>query len=269
MLQKKTNIGDRSAGDDTPTFRCVVAYDGTPYRGFQIQIGEPTVQAELEKAVERITQHAARVVAAGRTDAGVHASGQVVHFKAPWLHAPSDLRQALNAVLPKSVAVAEVSRAKAGFHARYSASSRWYRYDILNTATRSPLLERFALHRSRPLHAPAMHEALQDLVGSHDFRAFAAGEPEDATTVREVIRTSCRRDGDMVRVCIGANAFLRHMVRRIVGTALEIGEGRKPVDHMKRVLASANKALAGPTAPAKGLYLVRVKYPASAGLVQE
>ncbi len=269
MLQKETNIEDPGGGDDIPTYRCVVAYDGTPYRGFQIQIGEPTVQAELERAVERITQRAARVVAAGRTDAGVHASGQVVHFSAPWRHTPGDLRRALNAMLPKSVAVVEVARAEAGFHARYSAASRWYRYDILNTATRSPLLERFALHRSHPLHAPAINEALQALVGSHDFRAFAAGEPEDAITVREVIRTSCRRDGDMVRICIGANAFLRHMVRRIVGTALEIGEGRKPADHMKRVLASANKALAGPTAPAKGLCLVRVEYPASAGPVKE
>ncbi len=242
-----------------------MAYDGTPYSGFQVQVGKPTVQAELEKAIERITRQATRVVAAGRTDSGVHAIGQVIHFRSDWTHHTADLERALNAVLPDTIAVAALERAEASFHARYSAKSRCYRYDILNTATRSPIQHRFALHRSKRLDADAMHTALQSLVGTHDFRAFAAGEDRDAVTVRDVTRVTCRRSGEMVRITVEANAFLRHMMRRIVGTALEIGEGRKRTEHMKDVLTSRDKAQAGPTIPAKGLFLVRVTYPGTPG----
>ena len=135
------------------------------------------MQEELEKAIERITQQPARVVAAGRTDAGVHATGQVIHFLSAWPHPPGDLQRAMNAVLPKTVAVADLGYAASEFHARYSARSRRYRYDIINCETRSPITHRFALHRSRPLDAAVMHDALQYLGGTHDFRAFAAGEP--------------------------------------------------------------------------------------------
>ncbi len=167
----------------------------------------------------------------------------------------------MNAVLPPTIAVAGMEQAVEGFHARYSAVSRLYRYAILNCATRSPIQHRFALHRSRPLDADAMHTALQSLVGTHDFRAFTAGEEPDASTVRTVTDVTCERSGDMVHVTVEANAFLRHMVRRIVGTALEIGDGRQSIEHIERVLSSTCKALAGPTAPAKGLFLIRVTYP--------
>jgi tRNA pseudouridine38-40 synthase len=238
-----------------------VAYDGTPYNGFQVQVGKPTVQEELEKAIERITQQPTRVVAAGRTDAGVHATGQVIHFLSGWQNPPAALERALNAVLPDTIAVAELEHAKPGFHARYSATSRCYRYDILNNPTRSPIRHRFALHRSRLLDTEAMHAAMQSLIGTHDFRAFAGGEEPGASTVRNVTYATCRRSGDTVRIKVEANAFIRHMMRRIVGTALEIGEGRKPTEHMEQVLAAGNKALAGPTTPAKGLFLIRVTYP--------
>jgi len=230
-----------------------------------MQVGKPTVQAELEKAIERITRQATRVVPAGRTDAGVHATGQVIHFRSDWTHRTADLERAMNAVLPDTIAVAGLEHAEPNFHARYSAKSRCYRYDILNTATRSPIQHRFALHRSKRLDADAMHTALQSLVGTHDFRAFAAGEDRDAVTVRDVTKVTCRRSGEMVRITVEANAFLRHMMRRIVGTALEIGEGRKRTEHMKDVLTSRDKALAGPTIPAKGLFLVRVTYPGTPG----
>ena len=219
------------------------------------------MQEELEKAIERITQYPTRVVAAGRTDAGVHATGQVIHFLSDWPHPPADLQRAMNAVLPNTVAVADLGYAASEFHARYSARSRRYRYDIINSETRSPITHRFALHRSRPLDAAAMHDALQCLGGTHDFRAFAAGEPANLSAVRKVLSASCRRSEDMLRIVVEANAFLRHMVRRIVGTLLEIGEGRKPIEHMERVLATRDKAEAGPTAPAKGLFLIRVTYP--------
>ncbi len=238
-----------------------MAYDGTPYSGFQAQVSRPTVQQELERAIGRITQQSTRVVPAGRTDAGVHATGQVIHFSSGWSHGSANLERALNAVLPDTIAVAAVAQAEQDFHARFSAKSRRYRYDILNSATRSPLQHRFALHRSHSLDAAAIHGALQYLVGSHDFRAFAAGEETTATTIRNVEMASCRRSGDMVRIVVEANAFLRHMMRRIVGTVLEIGEGRKPTEHLERVLRARDKALAGPTAPAKGLFLVRVTYP--------
>ena len=171
----------------------------------------------------------------------------------------------MNAVLPPEIAVAGMKQAVAGFHARYSAVSRQYRYAILNCATRSPIQHRFALHRSRPLDADAMHSGLQYLVGTHDFQAFTAGEDPDASTVRTVTDVTCRRCGDMVHVTVVANAFLRHMMRRIVGTALEIGDGRQPAEYMERVLTSKCKALAGPTAPAKGLFLIRVTYPDTLG----
>ena len=228
-----------------------------------MQIGKATIQEELESALERITQQATRVIAAGRTDAGVHATGQVIHFLSEWRHAPLDLQRALNAVLPKTIAITGLDHAAADFHARYSAQSRLYRYDILNSATRSPIEHRYALHRSTPLNVAAMHEALQSLTGRHDFRAFTAGDPAEACTVRDLRRASCRRRGDMVQLRVEANAFLRHMVRRIVGTAIEIGEGRKPIGHMEQALKRQDKALAGPTAPAKGLFLVGVTYPAA------
>lgn len=243
-----------------------MAYDGTPYSGFQLQVGKPTVQEELEKAIERITRHPTRVVPAGRTDAGVHATGQVIHFRTAWSHPPAALERGMNAVLPDAIAVAGMDYAGAGFHARYSAVSRLYRYAILNCATRSPIQHRFALHRSRPLDADAMHTGLQSLAGTHDFRAFTAGEDPDASSVRNVTDVTCRRSGDMVLVTVEANAFLRHMMRRIVGTALEIGDGRQPTEYMERVLSSKCKALAGPTAPAKGLFLIRVTYPETLGL---
>lgn len=174
----------------------------------------------------------------------------------------------MNAVLPDTIAVAALEYAQPDFHARYSAQSRWYRYDILNCATRSPIQHRFAWHRSRPLVADAMHESLQYLVGTHDFRAFAAGEEAGARTVRNVLTARCRRRGEVVRITVEANAFLRHMMRRIVGTLVEIGEGRKPITHMKRVLDAKNKTFAGPTAPAKGLCLIRVCYPQTNALEQ-
>ena len=242
-------------------FRCRVAYDGTPYSGFQAQPGRPTVQQELEAAMQRITRRATRVVPAGRTDAGVHATGQVIHFLSGWRHEVAALERALNAVLPETVAVAGLAEADPAFHARYSARSRRYRYDIWNGPRRSPMRQRYTLHRARPLDAGAMHAALQLLVGTHDFRAFAAGEDAAVCTVRAVIRVACQREGELVRVYVEANAFVRHMMRRIVGTLLEIGEGRKPPAHLERVVRSGDKALAGPTAPARGLCLIRVSYP--------
>ncbi len=234
-----------------------------------MQVGKPTVQEELEKAIGRITRQSTRVVAAGRTDAGVHATGQVIHFRSDWQHTPAELERALNAVLPETIAVAELEYAEPGFHARYSAKSRCYRYDILNSVTRSPIRHRFALHHRRPLDVEAMHLALQSLVGTHDFQALAGGEDPDASTVRSLTRATCRRCEDTVRILVEANAFLRHMVRRIVGTALEIGEGRKPTEHMERVLTARDKALAGPTAPAKGLFLIRVTYPDTFALMRK
>ena len=251
----------RARGGSARKFRSRVAYDGTPYSGFQAQPGRLTVQHELEAALQQITRRATRVVPAGRTDAGVHATGQVVHFLSGWRHEAEELERALNAVLPETVAVAELEEAVPAFHARYSARSRRYRYDIWNGPHRSPMRQRYTLHRARPLDAGAMHEALQLLVGTHDFRALAAGEEAETSTVRQVIRAACHREDELVRVYVEANAFVRHMMRRIVGTLLEIGEGRNPPGHLERVLRSRDKKLAGPTAPARGLCLIRVSYP--------
>ncbi|MDY7040531.1 MAG: tRNA pseudouridine(38-40) synthase TruA, partial [Chloroflexota bacterium] len=202
-----------------------VEYDGTGYCGFQWQIGQPTVQGELERALAACTQEKIRITAAGRTDAGVHARGQVIAFHTAWRHPLADLERALNALLARDVAVRELALAEEGFHPRFSARSREYRYTVLNQPLRSPLARRFAHHWPHPLDVEAMDHAARALIGMHDFAAFGQ-PPQGENTVRQVMQAGCKREGPFVYFDIEANAFLRRMVRSIVGTLLQVGSGK-------------------------------------------
>jgi tRNA pseudouridine38-40 synthase len=217
------------------------------------------VQGELEAALATITQHPARVIGAGRTDSGVHAIGQVVAFSATWQHTLADLHRAWNAVLPRDVVVWSLTTAKPGFHPRFDAQSRAYRYTIWNNAIRNPLLRRTALWYARPLDVDRMTEATRTLVGEHDFATFGS-PPQGTNTTRQVHRAAWQRDAETLCFDIEANAFLYRMVRSIVGTLLQVGAGELSVAQFAALFEAADRAQAGPTAPARGLCLMAVDY---------
>lgn len=240
--------------------RAVCEYDGTNYYGFQIQADKPTIQGQLELVLARLTGEQIRIRYAGRTDAGVHGLGQVLALHTGWRHTLADLERAWNALLPTDIAVRGVELVSdSQFHPRYSACSRVYEYTVWRAPWRSPLHSRFAHHEPRPLDVNAMNQAADLLLGSHDFASF--GQPtQGESTVREVSAAMWLEDGDLLRFRIEANAFLRRMVRSIVGTLLEVGVGRRPVDSITELLMARNRTLAGKPAPANGLCLVEVKY---------
>lgn len=239
--------------------RATVAYDGTDYRGFQWQVNAPTVQAALEGALARITQSSPRILAAGRTDAGVHAEGQVIAFDTTWRHSLSDLERALNAVLPPDVAVRDLAQVRPDFHPRYDARSRLYRYTVYNAPVRSPLARRTSLHLPGPLDLAAMEEAAAWVIGEHDFAAF--GRPtEGEVTMRRVMAAGWTVEPPWWWFEIEANAFLYRMVRSIVGTLLLVGQGRLSPQEFGAILASRDRRRAGQTAQAHGLCLIQVKY---------
>jgi tRNA pseudouridine38-40 synthase len=263
---------------DIRNVKLVIEYDGTDFCGSQLQRGQRTVQAELESAVERLTEVRTRVTFAGRTDTGVHAIGQVANFKTRAGHSEYVFRRALNALLPDDIAVLEASFVPLRFHARFDARWREYRYSILNRSVPSPLRRRFMLHVREPLRLETMQSACEALEGEQDFASFAGaakGSPlalpgsgkSGRGTVRRVLRASCRQTesggaggGDQVDFEIVADAFLPHMVRNIVGTLLLVGQGRLEVEEFRRILAARDRSQAGPTAPAHGLTLVRIEY---------
>ncbi|MBN1979362.1 MAG: tRNA pseudouridine(38-40) synthase TruA [Anaerolineae bacterium] len=256
--------------------RGLVAYDGTEYSGFQRQANALTVQEVLEAALARVTgstREAVTVLAAGRTDAGVHATGQVVAFDTAWRHGLDNLWRALNAVLPADVSFLQLEECAADFHPRYDARSRRYRYTVCNTPVRWPLALRYSLHVVAPLDVAAMQQAARSLVGEHDFAAFGQPFKPDRTTVRRVLAAKWEEKPSFSCACdertqglpwlnfdIEANAFLYHMVRSVVGTLLQVGRGEMTVEEFAMVLASRDRSQAGPTAPPHGLCLVEVKY---------
>ncbi len=240
--------------------RGLVEYDGTAYFGFQVQRREPTVQRELERAIESVTGEAVQVVGSGRTDAGVHALGQVIHFDTSWGRSLGELERALNAVLPRDIAVRDLEQAPEGFHARFSATSRTYCYTIWNGRVRSPMQERYAHHVHEPLDVARMDAACRIILGSHDFRAFGAPTRPGGSTVRQVYRACAWRDGDLVLVEVEANGFLRRMMRRLVGTLVEVGAGRLTGADVERLLRLADPAQVKWSLPPNGLCLVKVTY---------
>ena len=236
-------------------YRARVEYDGTDFAGFQVQPGKRTVQGELEAALARLADgRRLRVDGAGRTDAGVHASGQVIAFTYDGRLSAAALGRALDALLPADVAIGGLRRAPTGFQPRFAARYREYRYTVWN-GPRSPLRERQALGMRAPLDAAAMERAGQVLVGRHDFSAFGA---VDRGPVRTLHRVRVRRSGSLVTIDVTADAFLRGMVRRIAAVLLEVGRGKIDGSAVAAALAAGRPALDGAMAPAKGLCLRRV-----------
>jgi tRNA pseudouridine38-40 synthase len=234
-----------------------VEYDGTDFAGFQVQPEARTVQGELEAALAKVSGGCrVRVVAAGRTDAGVHSHGQVIAFTDPLGRPAGVLARALNALLPGDVSLRELRTVPDGFNPRRAARYREYRYTVWN-GPRSPLHERFALGVRDPLDTAAMERAGSVLVGRHDFSAFGAAHRQPVRTIKWI---RVRREGSLVTIDVAADAFLRQMVRRIVAVLLEAGHGRMDEEAVAGALASRQPALNGATAPAKGLCLRRVVF---------
>ncbi len=242
------------------TIAVVIEYDGTDFEGFQVQRGKRTVQAELCRAVEKITKERVPVIGASRTDSGAHATGQVIHFRTTCAIPVERVPAALNSVLPRDIAARWAWEADESFHARYSARSRVYRYTVLNQPVRSALVERYAYRVSQPLDVQAMREAAGYLVGKHDFAAFACEVTRYRNTVREVYSAQLRACPPLVWLRIEANGFLQGMVRMIMGTLIEVGLGKRSTDSMLRLLETSTRERAGYSVPAHGLCLVRVNY---------
>jgi tRNA pseudouridine38-40 synthase len=244
--------------------KLVLAYDGTEFAGWQRQPGRRSVQAVLETALAPIAGRPVTVVGAGRTDAGVHALGQVAHVEMPRAIEPAIVQRALNAKLPPDVRVRGASDAPPGFHARFGARRKTYRYQIRRAPWVSPFEHRYVWHVADVLDLDAMAAAAARLVGRRDFGAFRSLGSRVRSTERTVYRLDVTGaedpDGTRVTIEIEADGFLRHMARAIVGTLVEVGLGRRTPESLEGVLASRDRARAGPTAPARGLFLVRVDY---------
>lgn len=242
--------------------RLDIEYDGTDFVGWQTQASRHgrTVQQTLEAAIERVTGSAGRIVGAGRTDSGVHATGQVAHFDTQWPRPLEDLQRALNAVLPLDVAVVGLTEARPAFHARYDALEREYVYTILNRPLRAPLRARTAWHVPGPLDVEAMRAACAVFLGRYDFRAFGRPMRERGSTVRTVTAVAALTHADEVAITVRADAFLRHMVRRMTFALVEVGRGRLSPSDVASIVASADPGQLRGIAPPQGLCLVRVIY---------
>jgi tRNA pseudouridine38-40 synthase len=244
--------------------RLTIEYDGAGFGGWQIQPNARSIQAELEQALGEVTQEQRRVIGAGRTDAGVHALGQAAHVDVATRMGPVELRKAMNAVLPADVAIRRVQEVPAGFHARRDALWKRYAYRILMSGVRSPLRRGHVWHLYRTLDVERMREAAGVLLGTHDFSAFrgAPGGPVPSeTTVRSLDRLDLLEIDDELWIVARGRSFLRYMVRNIVGTLVEIGQGRRDAGDMAEILASRERTRAGATAPPWGLCLEHIAYP--------
>lgn len=238
----------------------IVEYDGTAYHGFQVQPGLSTIQGEIERSVFLVCGERTRVSGAGRTDAGVHATGQVASFRTPVHLSEQTLLRALNAVLPDDIAVKQCAFVAPDFHARFSARSREYRYTILNREAPSALARDFVYHFRKPLDLSEMQEASNLLVGAHDFASFARVSGRVSNTTRHVLSATWQRDADWLYFNIVANGFLPQMVRGIVGTLIWVGTGKIDVATFRQIMLARDRRLAGPTAQAKGLCFVGASY---------
>lgn len=241
-------------------YRATVAYDGTDFLGFQLQAAGRTVQGTLEAALLQLSGAETRVIGSGRTDAGVHAAGQVVGFRAEWRHTTADLHRALNAVLSPDIAVVELDEAPEEWHPRFSAKWRHYRYTVHNAAWRSPLTRRYALHVGQPLRLDELQAAARVFVGQHDFASFGRPMQDGESTVRMVYRSGWRQEGETLTYDVIGNAFLRGMVRSLVGSILSVGLGQMTVEGLRETLDARDRSLAAPPAAACGLCLMRVEY---------
>lgn len=241
-------------------FKLTLEYDGAAFFGWQLQPGQRTVQGVLEEKLGILLRQEVRIHGAGRTDAGVHALGQVAHFHADTAIDVERLRRSLCGLLPRDVSVVAAQEVDLGFHARRSATGKVYRYTLLHRPSRSPLLERTAWHHIGPLDRGAMRDALSRLVGEHDFASFCSSTATTRTTVRRITHASMVEEGELLSFEVAGTGFLKQQVRSMVGTVVEIGEGRGGPERISELLRAPRREDVGRTAPAHGLVLVRVEY---------
>lgn len=242
--------------------RLVVEYDGSQLHGWQRQHNtSDTVQQQLEEALAKLLTHEVKVSGASRTDAGVHARGQVATFRTERPISTTGVRRGLNTMLPDSIAIRDAAEVPDDFHPRFSATGKHYRYTILARRERSPRWRNFAWHQREPLNVHAMHDAARALIGEHDFAAFRSAHCAAKTTVRRVDSIALTRlHPHLLEIDIRGNAFLRQMIRIMVGTLVEVGVGDRPVTQVAEILAGKDRTKAGVTAPPQGLELVEVRY---------
>jgi tRNA pseudouridine38-40 synthase len=240
--------------------KLTLEYDGTNYQGWQTQSDAPTVQGSVEAALQRLFNEPVRVRVAGRTDTGVHAVGQVIAFAAPKAVEIPRFHRSLNAVLPMDISVKQIEEAPEFFNPRRDARSRVYQYRIWNHQWRSPLWARYSWHIPYPLKRDAMNEAAALLVGDHDFSSFQGADSVEYNPHRTVLLSAIRQDGDFLVYDVEARSFLRHMVRNIVGTLVDVGRGALSITDFAAIFTARNRTRAGVNAPPQGLFLVEVKY---------
>jgi tRNA pseudouridine38-40 synthase len=241
-------------------YRITLAYDGTDYFGWQTQLNQPTIQAALDVALERLEGAPVTTHAAGRTDAGVHAEGQVVSFRLQREWRGEDLRRALNGNLPQDIRVIDAAPADEEFHARFDAKSKTYRYQIYTAEVMNPFLVRYAWHYPYPLNVERLVEESRELVGAHDFTAFTVADCETKTNVRTVTDVRIERDDHLLKLFFTGDGFLRYQVRTMVGALVESNRGRLKAGSINELIESKDRRLVGAPAPARGLTLMKVEY---------
>jgi tRNA pseudouridine38-40 synthase len=243
------------------TFKLIIEYDGTNYHGWQRQTSHRTIQGEIEAALLTMTRQKITVTGSGRTDAGVHALAQTASFRCETRLTPDNFQQGLNSLLDRDIVIRACEPAPDGFHARFDAQRKTYQYRVLNRPLPPAIGRQYVWHIRRPLATAAMRRALPHIVGEHDFTSFeGAGSPQ-GSSVRHIMAAELTETPDNhIRFDITANGFLKHMVRNIVGTLVEIGLGKRGPEKMGKILAARDRSLAGATAPPMGLFLVNVEY---------
>jgi tRNA pseudouridine38-40 synthase len=241
--------------------KCTLSYDGTHFSGYQIQPGKRTVQGELERVLEQMHKgKAIRATASGRTDAGVHAYGQVIHFDTFLSLSADQWKKALNAQLPDDIVIKDVQEADPSFHARFSAKAKEYRYKVRIAQERDVFLRNYCYHYPYPLDMEAMRRALRLMEGTHDFTSFCSAKTDIDDRIRTIYQADMAVDQEMLEFRLIGNGFLYNMVRIIVGTILEVGQGKWSADSISTILEAKDRRYAGPTAPPQGLYLWKVYY---------
>lgn len=243
-----------------PTIKLVIEYDGTHYAGWQRQPDQPTIQEAVETALFQLTQQSLSVVAAGRTDAGVHALGQVVSFRIERDWTPYEWVKGFNARLPGDIAVRSAALMPDDFHARYAAKGKLYEYRILARAERPVIDRAYLWHVYKPLDTEAMDKAMSFLVGKHDFTSFEGSLTDNEDPICHIQQLSLTRQGDLLFIRIYADRFLKHMVRNIVGTLIDVGHGKRTPESLVEILAAHDRTRAGRTAPPQGLFLLKIDY---------
>ncbi|MFA5155951.1 MAG: tRNA pseudouridine(38-40) synthase TruA [Candidatus Omnitrophota bacterium] len=239
-----------------------IEYDGTNYCGWQVQSSshKASIQETIERAIRKILNEKVKIIGSGRTDAGVHARAQVANFRIKSAMPLARLQEGLNAVLPQDIAITAMREADPDFHSRFSAKSKIYRYTILNSQHRSPFLRDSAFFCRYPLDVKLMQREARQLLGRHNFRAFCAAQGKGKNPFKTIKRIAVAKCGSRIDIEVEADGYLYNMVRNIAGTLIDVGRGRLPAGSLKKILAQRNRVKAGPTAPAKGLCLLKVKY---------